>query len=368
MSKLSTFLSLTFRNPRRLLAVIFEKVIAWSPDRKERFYCSVKSRIYYRYQYYYDGRSPDLRDPQLLSDKIQWRKYYCPSVNKFGRLADKLYSQQVAASLIDVSHLVPTLWYGCNFTASFLRSFGADVVIKTTHQSGQVVIITDPEIINYEKLSLVLHNALKWPYSMVGQEPWYGRVQPQIVVQPLLRSSEGSSYLDDAKFHVFSSKGGQKRIIGEIINLQGHWRAMFTESFDFIPCDISVGEYPRPEAVLERPSYWKHMIEDVKKLSSALNIDYVRIDFMMARDNYYFTEFTFAPNGGLLSTNPPEWNKELGDYWDFDRGNAGKRLFWFVRAWLPLWRTELPLRLFRRLYRYKNEWGHYIRPEDYLRD
>jgi len=329
------------------------------------FYSSITKRLVYRYKLFLH-RKPAIERPVSLNEKIQWTKKYCPDVKRMAVLADKYLSAQYAAEHIDSKHIVPTLYYGDDFTAESLRELAMQqrIVIKTTHQSGQVVDVENPELIDWDKLVTVLKNNLKWPYSMVGQEPWYGHVAPAIIVQPFLRSHSGNECLDDAKFHIFNRQDGTQFVLAWIVNQKEKWAISFDQEGNVIDHDLLTARYLRPKEVPELPDYWDAMLKDALCLSQGFG--FVRIDFMMASDTYYFAEFTFAPNGGYLSMEPQFWDEKLGSFWDLDTGTMKERLLWFWKAWGPLWRTERPMRNILRLYRFRSEWA-YINESMYLK-
>lgn len=187
------------------------------------------------------------------------------------------------------------------------------------------------------------------------------------MVQPILKSPTDSEHLDDLKFHVFAQPDGSQKVISYLVNANEHWLAMFDEDFRRMDFDWHTDLYPPPLHEPQRPDAYEDMLRDAKRLAEG--IDYVRVDFMVATDNYYFTELTFTPTGGRPRMSPPEWDLILGDYWHLNTGNAFKRLYWLTRTWLPLWRTERPMRVLRRLASLQSEINmRGLRPPDYLGD
>jgi len=358
------------RQPRKLAFVVLEKLSInlprfSDPAENEYFYRSIEKRIQCRSRKFL-AYELNLNSPSLLTEKINWRKKYAPDLKRMALLADKIQSARYAESIIGSDHILPLLWHGSDFNADTLREIAAHegVVFKTSHQSGQVIIIEPGDCINWNKLADALKDNLKWSYSMVGQEAWYGHIKPEVLAQRLLKSHRGAAYLDDAKFHIFQQPDGSQEVIGQIVNSKERWRVMLDEDGKLLPFDLDKANYPCPEILPELPLFWLDMLEDAKRLASG--IDYVRVDFMFTGDNYYFTEFTFAPNGGYLQVSPSEWNKKLGDCWHLDTGTALSRFIWLAKAWLPQWRTERPMRNIRRLYRYHSEWA-YMNKVNYLK-
>ena len=55
----------------------------------------------------------------------------------------------------------------------------------------------------------------------------------------------------------------------------------------------------------------------VIELSQALCLKngYSRVDFLITKDNIYFSEITLTPNAGRMVIEPKEWDMKLGSYW-----------------------------------------------------
>ncbi|MCL2024353.1 MAG: hypothetical protein FWG78_01045 [Coriobacteriia bacterium] len=332
----------------------------------EAFYYSIRRRLEARYRMRLGVGMANLSHPTLYSEKIQWRKLYCPQVKLIAKVTDKAGVYGYVCEKIGDTHLLPLVWKGSTFDADTLRALGDNIVLQPTHRSGQVAFIEKAEYIDYEALAHLLHRMLLWPYSMRGQEPWYGRIKAQIIARPLIRNSDGSAFLNDYKFHMFRQADGTRKVVCAITNIYPRWRILVDENFTSLPFEWNPTVYEHLKEAPDKPDNFDAMLEDACRLSE--DFDCVRVDFMMGADEYYFTELTFAPASGLAFFSPPEYDKIVGSYWHLDTGNPLKRAFWFCRAWLPLWKTERPMRNLRRLYRYRNDWAITgIRQKDYDR-
>ena len=42
---------------------------------------------------------------------------------------------------------------------------------------------------------------------------------------------------------------------------------------------------------------------------------YSRVDFLLTKDEVYFSEITLTPNAGRMVIEPKEWDEKLGQYW-----------------------------------------------------
>lgn len=356
MPKLKTAVFL-LRNPKRLASVLGEKRDIYrakvlGTQVPPEFYFSLKNRIRVRYKRIF-GRYPNLFNPQLYTEKVQWRKLYCPDIKKIASVTDKAGVYEYVKSRISEEHLLAIIWLGGTISPEEVRELGDGIVLQPTHRSGQVIFIERQDEVDADVISEKLNEMMKWPYSIIGQEPWYGYSKPRIIARPLVRNSDGSPYLNDCKIHAFKQADGSFKLICEIINTYPHWRAIFSENFERLNFEWSPDMYPPPDFEVDKPKAFDAMVKDAKAL--AADFDYVRVDFMVGAHEYYFTELTFAPAGGHPKMDPPEWDAIVGSYWNLDTGNYLKRCFWFFRTWAPLWKTERPARCLRLMHKSVNE-------------
>jgi hypothetical protein len=88
------------------------------------------------------GVSPHLLRPQTFSEKVQWRKLF--DLNpQFVVFSDKLRVRDFICERAGPSALAPLLWVGDDPDAVPFQRFKVPYVVKSTHASGQTLIITD---------------------------------------------------------------------------------------------------------------------------------------------------------------------------------------------------------------------------------
>ena len=58
--------------------------------------------------------------------------------------------------------------------------------------------------------------------------------------------------------------------------------------------------------------------DDMKKAAQILCKDFpfVRVDFFLANEKFYFAELTFTPSGGMMPFNPDKYDLEWGNLLD----------------------------------------------------
>ena len=65
---------------------------------------------------------------------------------------------------------------------------------------------------------------------------------------------------------------------------------------------------------IELPTFFGEMLEMAKKLSK--EFPFVRVDFFLAGDTYYFAELTFTPSACMMPFNPEKYDLEWGKLLD----------------------------------------------------
>ena len=65
---------------------------------------------------------------------------------------------------------------------------------------------------------------------------------------------------------------------------------------------------------IELPAFFNEMKDMAKVLCS--EFPFVRVDFFLANDRYYFAELTFTPGACMMPFNPEKVDNEWGDMLD----------------------------------------------------
>ena len=334
--------------------------------RNRVFYTPLRCRIKRRYELSL-GCKPNLRVPHKFSEKAQWRKIYCPQIKEISAVVSKDTVYDYVARTLPEEHLLPIkkVFYD-QITAADIEALGDNIVLQPSHRSGQVFFINKQSETDAQKIANLLNIMTKWRYDLASDEPWYGFCKPSVIVRPTVRNSDGSEFLNDCKIHTFIQPDGSAKFICEIINTYPHWRILYDENFQRLPFEWSPDLYPPPDFEIAKPVGFEKMLEYAHELARPFG--YVRVDFMLGAKEFYFTELTFAPAGGVPRMSPRDWDDKVGELWHLEIGNPFKRLLWKWRTWLPLWKTSFPVRVFRGLHRYKGEWMiQGVKPSDYQR-
>ena len=206
-------------------------------------------------------------------------------------------------------------------------------VVKPTHGSGACVVVSDaapaegrlpppvhgwayayvrPAHVEREHLCAVAAGWLEKRYGRGPNHEWaYGQVRPRILVEELLRGSDGG-VPEDHKLFVFN---GTCRFVQVDTARFGRRTQDFFDR-DWTALDLA-GGYPRSPVPPLRPSRLHDMIELAERLGAGT--DFVRVDLFTLPERVLVGELTSSPAGGDSPFHPPVWNTRFGACWEVPR-------------------------------------------------
>lgn len=297
MSKLSTAINLIKNDKAGFLAALLENVNFLFPD---KLYLQLLFRCK-------NGVRLNLDNPKTFCEKIQWLKLYDRNP-LYTNFVDKYAVKDYVAKKIGNGYIVPTLGVWESACEIDFDKLPNQFVLKTTNGGGGNVIICkdkscfdrDSAIKNLKRsMKINIYNNLReWPYKNISS---------RIIVEKYMEDECGE--LNDYKFFCF---GGEPQYCQVIRN------RFVKETIDFYDTEWNhmsfVGLNPIVENGLTpvaKPCCLASMLDACKKLSK--DIPFVRIDFYVIKNTFYFGEMTFYPASGFGMFRPKEWNYRFGD-------------------------------------------------------
>lgn len=266
-------------------------------------------KLRYRFQM---GEWPDLENPTLFTEKIQWLKLHNHHP-QYSIMVDKYTAKDYVASRIGNEYVIPTLGLWNSPKDIEWNKLPNQFVLKTTNGGGNggVVICRDKSTLNIKEVvrklsdnqkSNIYDNLREWPYR---------DVTPRILAESLLRSSDNESgELADYKFFCFN---GEPRLC-QVIRERNTMETIDFYDMEWNHMDI-VGLNPmvkNGQVAVPKPKPLSQMIDICKILSK--DIPFLRVDLYVVDSMIYFGEMTFFPASGIGTFKPKNWNKTLGDY------------------------------------------------------
>ena len=254
------------------------------------------------------GYKLDLSNPKSFSEKIQWLKLNNRNP-LYTTLVDKYAVKDYVAKRIGKEHIIPILGMWNSAEQIDFDSLPNKFVLKTTNGGGGSVLVCKNKLTLDREASIKkLGMQLKQRSIYKTYREWpYKNVPPRIIAEKYMEDENGE--LNDYKFFCFNGKPQYCQVI----------RDRFTkETIDFYDLEWNhmpfVGLNPVVENGInpvEKPRCLKALIEACENLSKG--IPFVRVDFFVINNQFYFGEMTFYPASGLGAFRPMEWNYRLGD-------------------------------------------------------
>jgi hypothetical protein len=244
---------------------------------------------------------PRLKKPKTFNEKLLYQKLFVRD-SRLLQLADKIAVKGFVSELMGAEWVIPTLWYGKTLPAK--RDWPLPVIIKPNHGSGWYRAIRHHSDLN--EIDALCGRWLAARYDKAFREWFYGRIDPQLMVEPLIG---GGGLPTDYKFFVFN---GHVEFIQVHTDRATEHKATFYDR-KWMPQPFTLGSWPLDQRRLLRPKSLGNMIDCAEKLS--LDFPFVRIDLYEIEGKPYFGEYTFFPEAGLGRFNPPSHDLLLGEMW-----------------------------------------------------
>lgn len=227
----------------------------------------------------------NLSNPETFNEKLQWLKLHWYDSNAT-MCADKFAVREHVRSK-GLAHLLNDL-YGVYDDIDDIKidSLPDKFVMKVTHGCGQNLVCTDKSKIDWEVERRKFKDWLKRSHYFYSLEWVYRDIQPKIIVEKLIETTDGKPP-KDYKFFCFNGEPKCLFVAGD--------RGKYTTTFDFYDLDwnhLSVtNHYPNSGEILPRPSELDDLIKYSRIISEGF--PHVRVDFYIEQGQVIFGECTF---------------------------------------------------------------------------
>lgn len=286
-----------FKHPENLFTMLGSKgLLNWIPD-----------PVYvYIYSSLSLGYSVNLKNPSNFNEKLQWLKLY-DRRPEYSRLVDKYAVRGYVEETVGADYLVPLV--GGPWKSAEEIDFDAlpqRFVLKTTHDSGTVLICKDKSAFDIEAAKKLLNKRLRRNYYWGNREWQYKDVPPRIIAEQYMENDDGSP-LTDCKFYCFN---GEPKLMYITQSISEDARVDFFD-MDFNPVELQMFR-PRSEVPPAMPPHF----EDMKRIARIMSADkpHLRVDFYTVNGKLYMGELTFFQTGGTIRLNPRHWEQTFGDW------------------------------------------------------
>lgn len=251
------------------------------------------------------NRKLHLKSPVTFNEKIHWLIHNDYPYNSLViKCADK-YAVREYIKEKGFSNLLTTL-YGSWDNANQIdwSALPDKFVLKCNHGCAYNILCPDKNRLDKEKTVKQLNNWLKEDFGRFNLELHYSKIKKhKIICEEYL-----GDCITDYKFFCFNGKAKFLYVSNNLI----HDRQSKISYFDI---DGTIMPNVRKDYASlgneKFPLFYKKMLIDAEVLSK--DFQFVRVDFFVTNNKYYFSELTFTPAGGFNNI-PLEYDFLWGNY------------------------------------------------------
>lgn len=283
-------------HPKKIIRKCEERqLLNWMPD-----YTYLKL-VYWAHM----GKKLDLKNPKTFNEKLQWLKLYNRNPN-YINMVDKYEAKRIVAQKIGDNYIIQTLGVWNDFGDIEFSDFPNSFVLKTTHDSGTVIVCKDKNKFDYAAAKYKIEKALKQNFFYFGREWPYKNVKPRIIAEQYMELS--SPKCAEYKFFCYNGKVKWVMVcLGEAHSNNKRTNDGYDADFNHLPVHFS---YPNAIIKIEKPKEWDKLINFAEALAE--DIPLVRVDTYLIDEKIYFGELTFFHDSGYCPFEPKEWDLKLG--------------------------------------------------------
>ena len=255
------------------------------------------TRIRYRLRFH---KKLNLVNPENLNEKIQYLSLRTDT-SEWTRLSDK-YAVRDYVEECGLGHILNRL-YGVWDRAAVIdfRNLLDKFVVKTTHGSGDAILVTDRQTADLEWIRKKVDATLHETYGLSEGNPHYSRIRPRVVIEELIvndpESARYSTSLIDYKIWCFN---GKAHYIWACTDRTAHSTKVMTydTAWNAHPEYSVFNSHYMRDGLIPEPDNLKLMLETAEKLAAPFPV--VRVDLFNVAGRIIFGEMTFTSLGGLM--------------------------------------------------------------------
>ena len=256
----------------------------------------------------YMGYPLDLENPKTFSEKLQWLKVnYRNPIQTV--MVDKHEAKHFIAERVGNQYIIPTLAVWDSVEDIDIDALPNQFVLKSTHDSGGIVICKDKSSFDFEAAKAKLSASLKRDYSKIAREWPYQNVLRRIIAEEYI-SELGNDDLLDYKMYSFHGEPKLTVVCSDRFSKTGTRMNFYDINWE--PMGIHFGHYPPLPLEFPKPATY----EEMKRLTAELSKDcpFLRVDFYEIKGRLFIGELTFFPGAGLEKFRPMSKDYELGEW------------------------------------------------------
>lgn len=258
-------------------------------------------RIYFAHNHRY----PNLKSPELFSEKILWLKLNVHS-DLHQLCADKIQVRDYVSEILGDDVLIPCYGTADKVSQKLIDQIPDDAgfIVKTNHGSSGGVSFQGKSDVNLTELDSIMSHHMVRNHYYQTREKQYKSIKPRLLIEKLL-VDDGQPPMD---YKFFCFNGTVRFVQVDIDRHTDHIKNFYDREWLEIPVTFNC----KNGKVVEKPRRLEDMLAMAEKL--ARDFYFVRVDFYAVGDQIYFGEITFHPESGIMLFDPIHYEKLFGSY------------------------------------------------------
>lgn len=254
-----------------------------------RLFTILPDPLYIKMVYYIKmKRKINLRNPKSYNEKLNWLKLHDRKI-QYKKIVDKFEAKKYVAGLIGEKYIIPTYGMWNHFDDIDFSALPEQFVLKTTHDSGGVVIVRCKSEMEKEEAKKTIEESLNNNYFYLCREWPYKDLKHRIIAEEVISETVPNDY----KFFMFNGQMDSVMVCTDRVSGHPKYR-FYDEKWSRLYYQKNELE---PKTDVEKPENYEEMIEIAKKLSEGFV--HVRVDLYNVSGNIFFGELTLFDQGGF---------------------------------------------------------------------
>lgn len=287
-----------FLTNKRFRIKVFDylKLYTWLPDKQ------YLDKMYFSYF----GKHVDFENPVTFNEKIQWLKLY-DRKDFYTSIVDKYEIKKIIEKSIGIEYVVPNYGVWKSFDEIDFSKLPDSFVLKTTHDSGGVVICHNKREMDFALAKKKLEKSLSMNYYNYRREWPYKNVKPRIIAEKDI--SINGFDIDDYKVFCFGGKPTITLVCSDRFSESGLTEDFYDNEWNHL--DLKRPSVPNARKIHKKPEKFNTLLEIARMLSEGF--PFLRVDFFVVNQKVYIGELTLYPASGFDGFEPESWDYYLGD-------------------------------------------------------
>ena len=267
----------------------------------------IMSKIYFRIVL---KKKLDLDNPQTFNEKLQWMKlYYYPYNPLVITCADKYAVRRHVADKGYEELLVPVIGKWDSAMKIEWENLPEKFVLKCNHGCAYNIVCSNKEELDYQKTTKQLCEWMKEDFGAFNIELHYSKISHHVITcEEFLGDS-----ITDYKFFCFNGEPKFIYVSNDLVHDRQAQIGFFYLNGEKMP--LKRDDYTDIPSV-DLPFFFDEMLAVAKNL--CIEFPFVRVDFFLSNNRFYFAELTFTPGACMMPFNPEKYDLEWGNMINLD--------------------------------------------------